>query len=415
MVIRKGYKQTELGVIPEDWEVVPLSSIASIERGKFTHRPRNDPAFYGGKYPFIQTGDVESSNGKITKFTQTLNEKGLSVSKLFPKKTIVITIAANIGSTAITTFPVCFPDSLIGIIPNNMNTEFLEYFLKTKKRYLNKTATNSAQKNINLEALKPLLIIKPDNDEQQKISSTISDIEKLINSLESLIQKKKNIMNGTMQELLTEKRRLCGFNKKWKTKSLAEIGEIAGAGVDKKIKDNEKSVRLVNYLDVYRNNFIDTNDLDHFVTAPIQQASRCSIKKGDIFFTPSSEMPTDIGVSAISLENISDACYSYHVVRLRLFENWDLKFRAYIFKTKNFLNQCERICEGSGTRYVITLKKFKNLEVKFPVDIKEQYAISQILFDMEMEIEYLKKQMVKYTNLKQAMMQKLLTGEIRLV
>ena len=79
--VPKGYKQTEVGVIPEDWQVLPLAEIAAIERGKFSARPRNDPRFYGGEYPFIQTGDVTRSNGLIRKFTQTLNLEGLRVSK----------------------------------------------------------------------------------------------------------------------------------------------------------------------------------------------------------------------------------------------------------------------------------------------------------------------------------------------
>jgi len=122
----KKFKKSPIGEIPIEWSVKKLKKVTEkIERGKFSHRPRNDPKFYDGKYPFIQTGDVESSNGRITTFSQTLNELGLSVSKLFPKNTIVITIAANIGSTAITTFPVCFPDSLIGISAKNINLIFL--------------------------------------------------------------------------------------------------------------------------------------------------------------------------------------------------------------------------------------------------------------------------------------------------
>ena len=88
--VKRGYKQTEVGAIPEDWDVRPFGEIARIERGKFTARPRNDPRLYGGQIPFIRTGDVTSSTVEITRYTQTLNEAGLKVSRLFPEREHVI-------------------------------------------------------------------------------------------------------------------------------------------------------------------------------------------------------------------------------------------------------------------------------------------------------------------------------------
>ena len=89
-------KQTEIGPVPESWEVMDLGDVAKIERGKFSHRPRNEPRFYGGEYPFVQTGDVSNCDGYVRCYTQTLNEDGLAISKVFPAGTILITIAANI-------------------------------------------------------------------------------------------------------------------------------------------------------------------------------------------------------------------------------------------------------------------------------------------------------------------------------
>ena len=133
-----------IGRIPACWEVVRLGDVAEVERGKFAHRPRNEPRFYGGAIPFIQTGDVVEANGKIKEHRQTLNELGLSISRLFPAGTIVITIAANIGETAITDYPVAFPDSLVGITPTAVDSSFLEYFLRTQKTHLNRLAPESA-------------------------------------------------------------------------------------------------------------------------------------------------------------------------------------------------------------------------------------------------------------------------------
>jgi type I restriction enzyme, S subunit len=108
-----------VGVIPEEWEVKEFASVAVLERGKFTARPRNDPKYYGGDIPFIQTGDVTNSSGAITTYSQTLNAEGLKVSKLFPRETLFFTIAANIGDVGFASFDTACPDSLIAVTPGS--------------------------------------------------------------------------------------------------------------------------------------------------------------------------------------------------------------------------------------------------------------------------------------------------------
>ena len=202
-------KETKIGRIPEEWEVVKLSDVALVERGKFSHRPRNAPEFYGGDIPFIQTGDVISSNGRINKHTQTLNSKGLSVSKLFKRGTIVITIAANIGDTGILEFDSCFPDSLVGIsCKESIDSIFLEYYLRTQKEYLNSIATQSAQKNINLEKLNPLLVILPSKKEQQEIAEILSAVDEKILVNKKLKEKLTLLKKGLMQDLLSGSKRV---------------------------------------------------------------------------------------------------------------------------------------------------------------------------------------------------------------
>src|SRR5690606_23809867 len=160
--------------------------------------------------------------------------------------------------------------------------------------------------------------LPPTKDEQSAIATALSAVDALLAAQDALIAKKRAIKQGAMQELLTGQRRLPGLSGEWKTRPLGEAGEVSSAGVDKKMQQDEVPVRLVNYLDVYHKDFIFSRDLDHWVTANTRQQSRCSVQKGDVFFTPTSETRNDIGLSAVAMEDIQDAVYSYHVVRLRL-------------------------------------------------------------------------------------------------
>lgn len=164
---------TQLLAIKSKYPAQKLENIAAINRGRFSHRPRNDPDFYDGNYPFIQTGDIVSASEKYgnIKYSQTLNEKGLKTSKLFSKNRILITIAANIGDTAILRYSACFPDSVVSIMPKNnlINLEYLHYYLKFIRNYLINLAPQSAQKNINLQQLSPILVAIPPKNIQADI------------------------------------------------------------------------------------------------------------------------------------------------------------------------------------------------------------------------------------------------------
>ena len=269
--------------------------------------------------------------------------------------------------------------------------------------------------SLNTQILKAVCVVLPTTPEQRAIAKALSDVDGLLSALEELIAKKRAIKQAAMQQLLTGKTRLPGFSGKWEMRRLGEIGDISGAGVDKKVSTNEVPVRLVNYLDVYHKTFLYSEDLTHEVTAKSDQVRRCMIEKGDIFFTPTSEVPDDIGCSVVAMEDIPYGVYSYHVVRLRLKTDWDLYFSAYAFNTKDFFDQASAQCEGSGTRYVITLPKFRAMTVCFPPSVEEQSAIANVLYDMDAEIATLEQRRDKASAIKRGMMQQLLTGQVRLI
>lgn len=170
----------------ETWTQTQLQDVASVERGKFSHRPRNLPEFFGGPYPFVQTGDIVASTGNMRDASQMLSDEGLKYSKSFPKGSILITIAANIGYTAITTQETWCPDSIVGIVPKSgTDVRFLEYVLRTKQKHLeNHLATQTAQKNINLQDLKPLRIDVPDSKTQKDIAEQLHGLEKSVTDLD---------------------------------------------------------------------------------------------------------------------------------------------------------------------------------------------------------------------------------------
>jgi type I restriction enzyme S subunit len=199
------YKESPLGWIPKEWEVVTLEEVADVARGKFTHRPRNDPAFYGGSFPFIQTGDVTAvKGGFVSQYSQTLSVRGILVSQEFPAQTIAITIAANIADTAILAFPMYFPDSVVGaIVKTTANVRYIELCIRRSKRSLDAKAPQSAQKNINLQDLRPLRVPLPLKSEQDEIANRYDVLEKRISDEEAILFKLMKEKSGLMDDLLT--------------------------------------------------------------------------------------------------------------------------------------------------------------------------------------------------------------------
>lgn len=198
------FKKTEIGEIPESWEVKSLEEFAIVERGKFSARPRNDPKYYNGQYPFVQTGDITKSNKYLESYSQSLNDLGLTVSKVFPKGTILITIAANIGDIAILNEEVACPDSLVGIsFCEGIDVDWAFYMLKMQKNYLESKATQNAQKNINLQVLKPMKVAVPPFDVQGKIGKTISSLDSKISSNSEAVEKLESLKASLMNNLLT--------------------------------------------------------------------------------------------------------------------------------------------------------------------------------------------------------------------
>lgn len=194
-----------LGDIPEHWEVRKLKYATEVLRGKFTPRPRNNPKYYDGNYPFIQTGNIASANKYIKEYNQTLNELGREVSKEFPTNSIVMSIAANIADVAILTFNACFPDSVLGFkVYENTNVDFLFYQLKNLRSEFFKIAIKSTQYNLNVDRVKNVKVFLPPKPEQQKIVQHIETATKKIDRTIRTIQKELDLVSEYKTALIAE-------------------------------------------------------------------------------------------------------------------------------------------------------------------------------------------------------------------
>ena len=164
------------------WERKTLDELGEISRGRSRHRPRNDPALYGGKYPFIQTADVKNASFRIFECSQTYNDKGLEQSKLWHPGTLCITIAANIADTGILGIDACFPDSVMGFIPfdNVSDVRFVKYAFDMLQKDCKQISQGTAQDNLSWEKLSTITFPAPPIETQRRIADILSAYDDLI-------------------------------------------------------------------------------------------------------------------------------------------------------------------------------------------------------------------------------------------
>lgn len=198
--------ESELPELPEGWCWIRLPEVGYMNRGKSRHRPRNAEHLYGGPYPFVQTGDISRADGKIENHTQTYSEAGLEQSRLWPEGTVGITIAANIASTAVLTYPACFPDSVVGVIPDEevCSPEYVEYFIRTAKEELERFAPSTAQKNINLGTLAELSTPFPPPSESAEIVRLVNAGMDRIKAIEAALASSEAELTNLDQSILAK-------------------------------------------------------------------------------------------------------------------------------------------------------------------------------------------------------------------
>lgn len=200
----------------------------------------------------------------------------------------------------------------------------------------------------------------------------------------------------------------------WKEIALNEIGWFKGAGVNKLINTDEQPVYLVNYMDVYKHWRIYYNTNYQEVTAKDREIKEANLLEGDVLFTPSSEKPIDIGHAGVVMETMPNCVYSYHLIRLRLYDKtqFDLKYLSYLLNSDNVQKHFVSRASGSGIRYTLSLSDFKSAKIRFPKK-SEQSAIAAILSKVDEAIASVQASISAAERLKKSLMQNLLTGRMK--
>jgi len=215
MELKKGYKQTEIGVIPDDWEVKSIKNLTIVMTGNTP--PTNDKSNYGNDYLFVSPFDLGKSKYVIDT-SKKLSQKGFDISRQFPANTILFTcIGSTIGKSAISVFELTSNQQINAILPNDgYITDFLFYYLSFISNMIKSYASEQAVPLINKSQFESFKIPLPPQPEQQAIATALSDTDNLISNLEKLIAKKKLIKQGAMQELLKPK-------KGWEVRKLGDF------------------------------------------------------------------------------------------------------------------------------------------------------------------------------------------------
>ena len=404
-----AYKQTELGLIPSDWEVVELGTILTIKHGKSQKNVENQ----NGIYPILATG------GQI----------GWANSFLYDKPSVLIGRKGTIDKPRYQETPFWTVDTLFYSEINSANlAKFVFYKFCMIDWLKNNEATGVPSQNA--KTIEKIIISLPPKPEQTAIATALSDTDALLAELEKLLAKKHAIKTATMQQLLTGKTRLPEFAHRadgtpkgslktewgdipedWEVVALGDVGNTY-AGLTGKNKDDFGigNCFYVPFTNVMANIEVNINQLDKVNVNEKQN----SVLKNDLLFNGSSETPEEICFSSLvnfDIPNLylNSFCFGFRVFNLNKIH---AKYLAYWFRSNIGRKTVAFMAQGS-TRYNISKSEFLKLQIIVPQK-PEQTAIAQILGDMDSEITALQAQIEKLREIKQGMMQNLLTGKIRL-
>jgi type I restriction enzyme, S subunit len=425
MEIKAGYKQTEVGIIPDDWKVTTIGNVADTSSGTTPSRSMMERYYNNGTIAWVKTLDLNNSEISSTEenVTQTaINETSL---KIYPVGTVLVAMYGGfnqIGRTGLLcSIPATINQALTAIKPN-VKVLFSQYLLRVLNYRVHywKTVASSSRKDPNITGkdVRDFPLVLPQVEEQEAIAEALSDADALIEALEQLIAKKRQVKQGSMQELLTERRRLPGFSGEWKETSLGELGKIH-RGVsynpsrDLYPFDTNSTVRLLRSNNI-QEAIVVFSDMQ-YVDASRVSANQI-MRQDDVLICMANGSKNLVG-KAGRFQNEDGYEYTFGAF-MGCFRpdtqavNPDFAF--CLFLTEQYRIHISILLAGSSINN-LTPTNVEAFVIRIPTDVKEQTAIAEILSDMDAEIAALEEKLSKARQVKQGMMQELLTGRVRLV
>lgn len=340
-------------------KIVKITDLGTVNRGKSKHRPRNDSILYGGKYPFIQTGDVKKANLHLVDYTQTYNDVGLKQSKLWKKGTLCFTIAANIADSAILGMDACFPDSIVGFLPyeNVSDTTYVKYLFDELKLYFQQISKGTTQDNLSLDKICRVKLRVPDYDTQVKVASILSTYDTAIENNNKRIRLLEQMAENLYKEWFVRFRFpgykdvefIDGFPKNWEKVKLDDVLNKIATGLNPRknfvLGEGENFyVTIKNMADntVYLDNKCDKVNDD----AIIKINKRSDLKIGDLLF---SGIGTIGRVCLIDIPtnnwNISESVFT-----MRANKKISSEFLYMLLLSQDVQNYCQSKANGSAQK-----------------------------------------------------------------
>jgi len=412
-LVADKYKQTEVGLIPEDWEVKELGEIGKFSKGSGI---RKDEAL-SGEIPCVRYGEIYTKhNDYIKQFYSFISKEVSNSAKCLKIGDILFAGSGetkeDIGKSIafMNDFEAYAGGDIVILSGSNADSLYLGYLLNAPFIQKQKASRGQGDAVVHISTTQLSTVkipLPPTKAEQTAIATALSDTDTLISSLEKLIAKKRMIKQGAMQQLLQPK-------EGWEVKKLGEIGKPYGGLSGKSKADFENGkYPYIPFMNIMRNSVIDTNYLDYVdINAGEYQNNA---QKGDLFFNGSSETPEEVGMCSVLLEDVPNLylnsfCFGF---RLNKHNKENGLYLSYYFRSNEGRKLFYSMAQGA-TRYNLSKNNFNKIELQLPSS-EEQTRTATILSDMDTEIAALETKLEKYKKVKLGMMQNLLTGKIRLI
>ncbi|MFM1907433.1 MAG: hypothetical protein RLZZ591_1110 [Pseudomonadota bacterium] len=412
MKLEKGYKLTEIGVVPQDWQVLKLGEIGRVIRGA-SPRPKGDRRFYGGTVPRLMVEDVTRDGKFVTPIVDSLTVEGAKLSRPCPKGTLTVVCSGTVGIPSFLAVDACIHDGFLALvdIKREISSDYLYHQLTSLRQKFDLAATHGGVfTNLTTTGFAEFSVAVAPSDEQRAISIALSDVDGLLTKLDQLISKKRDLKQAAMQQLLTGQTRLPDFEEKWASKCLGDIGGfLKGSGV-RKDESLSGALPCIRYGEIYTQH-------DDYIKAfyswisPSVASTALLLKKGDICFAGSGETKAEIGKCVAFVDDF-EAYAGGDIVILRSTES-NAVFMGYYLNTEPVNRQKASMGQGDAVVH-ISASALATIQIKVP-NLDEQAAIAKVLSDIDAELATLEARREKIRLIKQGMMQELLTGRTRLI